>query len=219
MASSREKPVSDPVTTIVRPSSVRSMLASRSSAIRTPAARHLSTIARCQSTVNHSMTAAAMVGPTPSTAASCSSEAASMASRLPNSRGQRPRRGRPDVADRQRHQHPPQRLLLGLAQVGQQPLAVGRQLAGLGGEQLGAQQVVLGEGEQVALVGDHLGLQQRDAGLVAEPLDVERAAAGDVEHPLPQLRRAATGSSGSGCRRRPPWPAPAWCRTRDTLWA
>jgi hypothetical protein len=38
---------------------------SHSSAIRTAAARHLSTIARCQSTVNHSMTAAAMVGPTP----------------------------------------------------------------------------------------------------------------------------------------------------------
>ena len=42
--------------------------------------------------------------------------------------------------------------------------------------------------------------------LVAEHLDVERAAAGQVEHPLPQLRRAGTASSGSGCRRRPPWP-------------
>ena len=48
----------------------------------------------------------------------------------------------------------------------------------------------LGEGEQVALVGDDPGLQQRDRRLVAEALDVERAAAGDVEHPLPQLRRA-----------------------------
>ena len=85
LAPSRENPVSDPVTTTVNPSSVRAMLASRSSAIRTPAARHFSTIARCQSTVNQSITAAAMVGPTPSVSASCSSEADSMASRLPNS--------------------------------------------------------------------------------------------------------------------------------------
>ena len=70
LASSRENPGSEPVTTMDSASSVRSTLLSRSSAIRTPAARHLSTIARCQSTVNHSTTAAAIVGPTPSTAAS-----------------------------------------------------------------------------------------------------------------------------------------------------
>jgi hypothetical protein len=52
-ASSRQKPASEPVTTIVRLSSVRGTLASRSSAIGTPADRHLSTVARCQSTVNH----------------------------------------------------------------------------------------------------------------------------------------------------------------------
>ena len=42
-------------------------------------------MARCQSTVNHSVTAAAMVGPTPSTTANSSSEAAMIASRLPYS--------------------------------------------------------------------------------------------------------------------------------------
>lgn len=73
------------MTTTVRPSRVRGTLVSRSSAIRTPAARHLSTIARCQSTVNHSVSAAAIVGPTPSTAASRSVEADMMASRSPNS--------------------------------------------------------------------------------------------------------------------------------------
>ncbi len=49
------------------------------------------------------------------------------------------------------------------------------------------------EGEQVALVGDDSRLQQRDRGLVAQALDVERAATGHVEQPLPQLRRAGPG--------------------------
>ena len=35
--------------------------------------------------------------------------------------------------------------------------------------------------------------KQRDRRLVAEALDVECAAPGDVEHPLPQLRRARPG--------------------------
>src|ERR1700729_2942008 len=61
LASSREKPANEPVTTIVTPSSVRGTLASRSSAIRTPADRHFSTMWQCQSTVNHSVTASAMV--------------------------------------------------------------------------------------------------------------------------------------------------------------
>ncbi len=52
-------------------------------------------------------------------------------------------------------------------------------------------EVVLGEAEHVALVGDHAGVEQRDRRLVAESLDVEGAAARDVEHPLAHLRRAA----------------------------
>src|SRR6185437_5218314 len=47
-ASSRENPVSDPVTTMDRPASVCSGRSATSSAIRTPAAVHLSTIATCQ---------------------------------------------------------------------------------------------------------------------------------------------------------------------------
>jgi len=55
--------------------SVRSVAAG-SSAIRQPAASHLSTIATCQSTPNHSTIDAASVGPTPGTAASSSKPAA-----------------------------------------------------------------------------------------------------------------------------------------------
>ena len=66
--------------TTVSPSSVRGVLSSTSSAIRTPASAQASTIPACQSTANHSFRAAAMVGPTPSTCASCSSLAARMAS-------------------------------------------------------------------------------------------------------------------------------------------
>ena len=51
----------------------------------TPASRHFATIARCQSTVNQSRSEAAIVGPTPSTAASASTLAASIAATEPNS--------------------------------------------------------------------------------------------------------------------------------------
>src|ERR1700739_2017442 len=137
-ASSREKPVDEPVTTMVNPSSVRGTLASRSSAIRTPADRHLSTMARCQSTLNHSVTAAAMVGPTPSTAASCSVAADVIASKLPHSvASARAAGARPARTNQKSPTPPPQRLLLGHVQVDQQPLAVGRKRAAFGGEQLG----------------------------------------------------------------------------------
>ncbi|MNI48709.1 hypothetical protein D3C73_1032860 [compost metagenome] len=83
LASSRLKLGNVPVTTTVRPSRVRGTEASRSSSIRTPAAAQLSTISLCQSTANHSLSATAMVGPTPSTWAICSSVALRMASMLP----------------------------------------------------------------------------------------------------------------------------------------
>ena len=70
--------------TIVNPSSVRGIDSSRSSAIETPAAVHRSTISLCQSTPNHSTTDAAIVWPTPSVSASSSSDAARMASIVPN---------------------------------------------------------------------------------------------------------------------------------------
>ena len=55
-----------------------------SCASATPAARHLSTIAACQSTVNQSRTEAAIVGPTSSTSTSRSGDAAAIASTEPN---------------------------------------------------------------------------------------------------------------------------------------
>ena len=75
LASSRLKPSSDPVTTTLNPSSVRGTEASRSSAIRTPAAFHRSTTWACQSTANQSTTASAMTVPTPSVAASSATAA------------------------------------------------------------------------------------------------------------------------------------------------
>ncbi len=80
LAWSRLNRVSDPVTTMAIPSSVRGTSGSSSSASRTPAARHRSTIERCQSTANQSTIASAMVGPTPSVPARASRSADSMAS-------------------------------------------------------------------------------------------------------------------------------------------
>ena len=85
LAWSRLKSTSEPVTTMLMPSRVRGVDASRSSSIRTPASRHLRTMSRCQSTPNHSTTASAMVGPTPSAAASFSRSASSIACSEPNS--------------------------------------------------------------------------------------------------------------------------------------
>ena len=48
--------------------------------------------------------------------------------------GQRLRRGGPDVPDRQRHQHSPQRSIFRGIQVGQQLASVGRKLSCLGAE-------------------------------------------------------------------------------------
>src|SRR6266545_1872052 len=104
--------------------------------------------------------------------------------------GQGLRRGGPDVADRERHQDAGERLALGLLEVGQQPGRVRLQPAGLGGEERAADQVVLGEPEQVALVGDQLVVDQRVRRLEPEHLDVERRSARQVEQPLAQLCRA-----------------------------
>ena len=131
LASSRENPASEPVTTMVRPASVGSMPLSRSSAIFTPAARHFSTIARCQSTSNHSRSLAAMVGPTPSTSASCCSPAAMMASRSPNAAASARAAVGPTWRMDECHQDPPQRPIPGLLEVGQQPFGVRRQLPAL----------------------------------------------------------------------------------------
>ena len=89
-AVSRVYPGTAPVTTTVRPCSVCSTVgpasAAGSSASTQPAACHFSTIARCQSTANHSVMDAASVGPMPSTADSSSSDADDSASTLGNAR-------------------------------------------------------------------------------------------------------------------------------------
>src|SRR5215471_2621200 len=96
-ASSRVIPSSVPVMTTVTPASGPAPEGSPSAGTTagathprctscTPAARHFSTIASCQSTVNQSRTDAAIVGPTSSTATSCSGDAPLIASIEPNAR-------------------------------------------------------------------------------------------------------------------------------------
>ncbi len=114
----------------------------------------------------------------------------------PEFTGQRTRRRGSDMTDGQRDQHPPQRLVLGGIEIVEQPAAVGRQPAGLSPEERRLEQIVLGEREQVSLVADRLGLEQARCGLVAEDLDVERAAARDVEHAFPELRGGSTAGWG-----------------------
>src|SRR6202034_1511668 len=90
-AASLVRPASVPVMTTVPPASgpaadesppafaspvARTGGTNPSCASATPAARHLSTIAACQSTVNQSRAEAAIVGPTSSTSTSCSGDAA-----------------------------------------------------------------------------------------------------------------------------------------------
>ena len=114
--------------------------------------------------------------------------------------GQRASRGGADVPDRQRHDHPPQRLLLGHREVGDQLGAVRGQhptvddgvrrigLLGRAGVQghgdeprhrvLGvtSRRVTVRSGcqvEQVTLVADDLGLEQGSGALPTEGLDVE----------------------------------------------
>ncbi len=221
LASSRENPVSEPVTTIDRPSQrARRYSLSRSSAIRTPAARHLSTIARCQSTVNHSTTRRGDGRPDSLDVGQLLLGGRHDRLEAAELRGQRTGRGGADVADRQRDQHPPQRC--GPWPVAGWPAAACRWPTAsppLVREQLGAQQVLGGEGEQVALVGDDVGLQQRRRRLVAESLDVEARRGRRRETPARATAPGTTGSSGSGCRRRPPWPARARSRTPGSGWA
>ena len=69
---------------------------------------------------------------------------------------------------------------------------------GQAGQRLGGQR------EHVALVGHQPAVQQRDRGLVAEHLDVQRAAAGQVEQPLAQLGRAGAGVRAAPVDARPP---------------
>ena len=104
--------------------------------------------------------------------------------------GQRPGRGRPHVPDGQRDQDPPQRPGLRLVQVGEQGVRDQLEAAGLVHEERAGRQLLIGQVEQVALVGHEAVAEQRDDRLVAECLDVKRAAGGEVEEPLAELCRA-----------------------------
>ena len=189
------------MTTTVRPSRVRATDSSRSSSMVTPAAAHLSTISLVPvDASNHSITAAAIVGPTPSAAAS--SRLGRGPDRLHRAElgGQRPGGRR---ARRAGSTAPPAPATAGTscARRGWRAVrcAVGAELRpvlallGRAGEQVGLQQLVAVEVEDVALVRDHAGVEQRVRRLGAEPLDVERPAAGDVVDPLEQLGRARRG--------------------------
>ena len=106
---------------------------------------------------------------------------------------QRTRSGRADVPDRQRDDHPPQRHVLGLVEVLQHLLPVGRELRAVltllrrAGEQVGPHEGVAVEVEHVALVLDHPALPECVRRLGAQPLDVEGAPACDVEDAIEQL--------------------------------
>ena len=107
--------------------------------------------------------------------------------------GQGPGRGRPHVPDGQRDQDPPQRPGLRLVQVGEQRVRDELEAARLVDEERAGRQLLVGQVEQVALVGHQAVVEQGDDRLVAERLDVERAARGEVEQPLAELRRAGHG--------------------------
>ena len=104
--------------------------------------------------------------------------------------GERLRGGRADVPDGERHQHPPQVAFLGLGEVVEQLGGVAAQAAVLVDEERRPAQLLGVELEQVALVGNDLGVQQRRRALLAEHLDVEHLAAGQVEDPLANLAGA-----------------------------
>jgi hypothetical protein len=135
-----------------------------------------------------------MVGPTPSTAASSSVVAAAIASIERNRRASAVSRGRPDVADREADEQPPERSVAGRLDAAQDLVDL------LLGEAAQAGEGVGGQRHDVAHVAEPARVEQRDRGLVAQPVDVERAATGEVEHRLAQLGRAGhrVGAAGVG---------------------
>ena len=175
--------------------------------MRTPALRHFSTTSRCQSTLEPvARPPAAMVGPTPSAAASSSSVAAMIRSIERKSRASACAAVGPDVPDRQRDEHPPQRDVLAGLQVGQQLRAVGGEGAVLLREERRPLQLLLVEEEDVALV-----LRAaRSAAARSPPRSrgsrCRRRRGRRRGRPAPAAARGRTARSGSGCRRRPPSP-------------
>ena len=161
-------------------------------------------MSRCQpdsSPSNHSRTDSAIVGPTPSAAASCSTDADSIAAIDPNSVAS----ARAAVGPTCRIDSPTSTRHSGTCLAwsrlasSRSPLADSTRpstatsasvFLARAREQVGLQQLVAVEVEHVALVGDHLRRPQRVRRLRAEALDVERTAPRDVEDPVEHLRPA-----------------------------
>ena len=225
LAWSRLKSTSEPVTTMLMPveRARRATRRARPPSSRRPRAT-CRTISRCQSTANHSTTASAIVGPTPSAvgelvevgrprspAIEPNSVASARAAVGPTCRMDRP--------TSTRHSGP----VLGRGEVVEQPLPVGREhrgvalaLLGRAGEQRRPEQLGLVEEEHVALVLDD-----------ARP----RAARGPPRSRAPRCRRppgrprgrrgraagrGTCGGWGSAGPCRPPSAARASCRRTGT---
>ena len=209
MASSRLKPSSDPVTTTVSPARVCSTDASRSSSMRRrrrPTGRRCRACHSLPSRSNQSRTDSAMTPPTPSTPDSSSTLAARIAAIDPKCWASARAAVGPDVADRERDEHAPQRLRswptrgwrrawrrwrTAPGRRRRRPRRVG--LLGCAGVERDPGDVGVGEPEERRLVGEHPGLEQRHGPLPAQGLDVEGPATGQPREPL---GAAATGRSG-----------------------
>ena len=238
LASSREKPSSEPVTTTVSPSRVRgadsSTLVGHPHAGRRPLVEDRGVPVDARTTRS---TASAITPPTPSAAASSSRPAARIASIEPKSAARARAAVGPtwriDRATSTRHSGrvlAAARLAISLA-----PLADRTRppTTASGGSVFFAARVYSGtvarrarrrwcrrpgraQVEQVALVGDDLGLEQRGGALPAERLDVEGAAAGQAEQPLAQLGRAGAAVGAADVLVALLLRARARCRTRGS---
>ena len=143
--------------------------------------------------MNHSTTEAAIVGPTPSTIASASGEADAIASSEPNASASARAAVGPtcliDSATSIRHSG----RVFASSRLASSACATSLRPPALFTKNGLAAELLVGQVEQVALVGHQAVVEQRDDRLVAERLDVERAARGEVEQPLAQLRGAGHG--------------------------
>ena len=137
------------------PASGRGPESAPASSIRTPASAQRRTTSACQSTANHSRTASAIVGPTPSAAANSSTDADRIASIEPNSRASACAAVGPtcrmDSPTSTRHSG----RSFAAARLSSSRSGIRRRRAVLLAEQLGPAEPVDVEVEQVALVPQH----------------------------------------------------------------
>jgi hypothetical protein len=145
-----------------------------------------STISRCRSSANQACSERATTGPTPSTprAPPDGRHDGVQRAELP---GDVLRGGRADVPDRQADEQPPRPAGPRGLDAAQDLLDLLRPKPRSPSKDSAVRWKTSPTSRRPA------GLQQRDGGLVAQAVDVHRAAAGEVEHRLPQLRRAGDG--------------------------